>query len=183
MVILNNVESIMEEFTDKLKKCEIVRKVDGITLECKLKTTRTKFETAKTEIEKLCEEYELLPISLEQNEEDKTLFVLQFPELNIIYTDSEKEKIFTNTFEWLLDNAIEKTKMNISGLPTKINKQLLLDSKGAYTKIALEIFCNSCINPYKQNKDMYSKDSDFIKQLQSIYTQYVDTYCTQKGIK
>ena len=183
MVILNNIDTIYEEFQTKLTKCEIIRKVDGITLECKMKSKRTKFDTVKTEIEKLCEEYNLLPISLEQNEEDKTLFVLQFPELNVIYTDTEKENLYKNTFKWLLDNAIEKTKMNISGLPTNITKQLLQQSKDVYVKLAVTIFCNNGINPYKQTKETYLKDTDYLKSVGNIYMNYLDTYCFERGIK
>lgn len=183
MTVLNNVDEIYNEFSEKLQKSKIIRKLDGITLECELKSKRTKLETAKTEIEKLCEEYELLPISIEQNSEDKQLFVLQFPDLNTIYTDTEKQTMYNVTFKWLLDNAIEKTKMNISGLPTKITKQLLKDSRGSYVKVAIDVFYNSAVNKYKQSIDMYSRNTDYIKSIENLYLNYLDTYCEEKGIK
>lgn len=182
-MILNNIDEIYKEFAEKLQKSSIARKIDGITLECELKSKRTKFETAKTEIETLCEEYQLLPIEVEQNTENTQLFILQFPDLNPVYTEEEKEMMYNSTFKWLLDNAIDKTKMNISGLPTKITKQLLKDSSGSYIKLSINIFYNSGVNKYKQSEDSYLKDSDYVKSVEKLYLNYLDTYCKENNIK
>src|SRR5699024_5049165 len=110
------------------------------------------------------------------------LFAIQFPELNNIYTDKELEQLYNNVFNWLITNAIEKTKTNIGGLKTKVTKQLLLDSVNAYVKISIDIFCKSSINPYKENKETYTQDINYINKIKEIYNKYVTIYCNEHNI-
>lgn len=180
--ILNNVDLIKTKLNENLTKSQITKKIDGITLEGQINSKRIKFNTVKTELQTLCEEYELLPVSIEQNENDTTLYAIQFPDLNVLYTTAQLESLFEGIYEFLLDGAITKTKMNISGLPTTIDKALLTKTKSSYIKIALDIFCKNSINPYKQNKTLYLQDSDFLKQIEEIYIHYLDVYCEEKNI-
>lgn len=181
-IILNNIDRIYNQLNTDLQKSTIVRKIDGITIEGKLKSTRTRFNTVKTEIEEIALKYNIQPVSIEQNTEDKTLFAIQFPELNNIYTDKELEQLYNNVFNWLITNAIEKTKTNIGGLKTKVTKQLLLDSVNAYVKISIDIFCKSSINPYKENKETYTQDINYINKIKDIYNKYVTIYCNEHNI-
>lgn len=178
-IILNNVEDIIIAILEKSNTIDTMDKYDGITVEATIKNRRS-FKTAKEEIVNICIELNLNPISIEQNEDNKKKFALQFPELNVLYTNDQRQTLYNNLFKWLLDNASQRN--TVSSQPITITKALLTKSKDVYVKNAIIMYCKSNINPYKDKVDNYLNNAEYRKIVDTIYYNYLDTYCTENNI-
>lgn len=179
MELLNNIDSIKKELEEQLTTVSSVYKLDGITLECKLKS-RQKLSDAEKEINDTCDKLSLLPVSIEQNEEDKTIFAIQFPELYPLYTEEEKRKIYIDSFKWLFDNAIRRN--NVSQNKVVIDKATLLNAKDVYIKQAIGIFCRSHINPYKTSVKTFVEDKTYMSELNILFYEALEEYSKEVGM-
>lgn len=173
---LRNIDIILTTLQNKLTKISSSRKYDGITIECTLKS-RSKYDTAKEEINTVCKELKLLPIQMEQNEENPKIFILQFPELNVEYTEEEITTMYISNFKWLLDDIMSK---KAEVMP---DKDLLIRSKDIYVRQAISIYCRCNINPYKDNINNYLNNLEYRTKIDNMYLEYLDKYCKEHNIK
>lgn len=179
MELLSNIDNIKKELESKLDTVTSIYKLDGITLECKLKS-RQKLTNVSKQLEEICGELELLPISIEQNEDDKSIFALQFPELYPIYTEDERRKIYIDSFTWLFNNAIQRN--NVSQNKVVIDKSTILNGKDVYIKQALGIYCRSHINPYKSSVKTFMEDKKYMSELTMLFYEALEKYSKEVGI-
>lgn len=177
--LLNNVDLIQKELKSKLKTVSSIYKLDGITLQCKLKS-RVKFSDAKAEIECVCKDLQVLPISLEQNGDDKTLFIIQFPELYPLFTQEIERKIYVDNFIWLFNDAIQRNKVGLN--KAVINKSTILDGKDTYIKRALGIYCRYHINPYKTSVRTFTDDKEYMSKLAIYFYEALEEFSKENKI-
>lgn len=172
---LTNVESIIKELKCKVKGIDTMTKYDGITIIC-TKKYRYSFSNIQEQLNDICKELNLLPISLEQNEDDKSEFALQFPELKVEYTEDQITKMYKDNFKWLFDNVRSKKTEVIPG------KQLLMESINVFVKQAISIYCRSNINPYKENIQDYLENVKYRADIEKLFYEYLIQYCTENNI-
>ena len=170
--IKTNIETIKKQLeNDTFIKEYII--VDGISLECKIPEKKT-FKQCQTELNKKCKALGLLPISTELNQDDKKLFLLQFPELTPYYTEEHQYNIFYKSAEYFIKTSIELSKR----AGTIVTRKMLLDT---IEKIVYEItkLCyNSNVNKYKVTLEDLKNDAQLNNQIKLIVEEVINVYTT-----
>lgn len=175
-MILNNVESIINELTDKVPYVAKMEKFDGISIEITL-TQKSKFDTVKEKLTSICKDLGILPIDVHMNNNSDKTFLLEFPDLNVLYSDEEKEKLYKDSFKWLLDLSI-KNSVNV-----QVTRTTIINAKDSFVKQAIQIYCKSNINPYKENVETdYLNNVEYRKNIDSLFYTYANTYCAENNI-
>lgn len=175
MSVLTNIESIIKEIDGEIKCIKSMEKMDGITMECSV-SQKNKYNDATTKITELLTELDLQPINIHKNTEDDKKFAVEFPDMNVIYTEEENEKFYKDSFTWLFDLAIKK-----SGA-IKITKELLMAGKDSFEKQAIHIYFRSNVNPYKEKIEDYLNDVKYRKNLDNIFYPFTEDYCNEHHI-
>lgn len=163
---LLTIEDIMVALKKKAKYIANIEKVDGITMECSLAESK-KAEDRLDEVKELCKELKNTPVAIELNEAKENVFLVQFPEMIPEYTDEQIEKMFIDTFKWLIDNFLTNSK-NIN-----FTKEQFALEKNMFVKHAIIIYYRSNVNQYKQKPEDYLNNLDFRNKIDNIYLDYL----------
>lgn len=169
---LKNVDNIIKALKQDIKKIVKLTKFDGITIECSVQEDK-KVDDGIKEINKLCEKLELRPIATEKSKEKNNVFIVQFPELIPEYTEAQIKKMYNLSFKWLLDNLIRNDKEH------KVTPELLIKYKSLVVRKAIQIYCRSNINQYKEKLEDYLQDKKYVEKIDVLYYQFLETY---KGV-
>lgn len=166
---LINIEAIIKAIKPEIKKVIKLSKYDGITMECFVENSKD-IDKGIKEMEQICTKLDLIPIATEISKNKDNVFIIQFPELNPAYTDNQIKKMYKLTFKWLLDNLL-KTDVN-----KKVTKDILLKFKSIVVKEAIQTFCRSNINLYKDNAINYLNNKNYKEKIDLIYLDFLETY-------
>lgn len=173
---LTNVDVIIKELQKLCKQIKTFEKLDGITIECTV-TNSKKLDNGIKEVTDVCKNLNLIQISIEKSSTKNTSFALQFPELNVYYSEDIITKMYEDNFKWLFDNIMEKPQS------VNIDKTFLLQNKDMLVKQAISTYCRSNINPYKENVKDYLNNTEYIRKISTIYILYLDKYWDDMQIK
>jgi len=164
----NNVESMIETFRGQVKNVVSMRKFDGITIECDV-DTEAKRENAMNEMQALSKKLNFIPVAIEARADSATLFGVQYPELKPKYLEEQVKKMYTDTFEFLIDNIKMKD-------PKSITKTILVENMDRLTKHAITVYCRSNINQYKDNVNNYLNNTKYRAKINSWYLEFIENY-------
>lgn len=170
----NNIEGIMNKIKEESKLTTLFKKFDGITIECRVPVDCDR-EKAIQEMECILTKEGLVPYNIERNKEVQNAYVVQFPELDIIYTNEEKVKAYKTIFKFLLDN-INQNRDN------PVSKSSVIESREIYIKQTIQAFHRSHINRYKIGVADLLNDLDYRKHLERLFLDYVDEYMDSKAL-
>lgn len=170
----NNIEGIIDKLKESAKLTIKFKKFNGISFEGKLPIDGNREEAIK-EMENLLSKFELKPYQIGENKEVSNAYMVQFPELDVIYSNEEKIKIYKLLFKFSLDNINENRK-------EVTPKHYILDYINLYVKMAIQGFYRSCINPYKINEDDLLNDLEYRNHLETLFISYVDEYLNEKAL-
>lgn len=170
----HNIEGIIENLKKDAKLTILFKKFDGISFECRTPIDGDR-EKAISEMETLLAQKELNPHLIERNKEVSNAYMVQFPELDIIYTDKEKIKIYKMTFKFLLDNINQNR-------PEPVSKSFILEFRDIYIKQTIQYYARSHINRYKLSVDDLLNDREYREHLETLFIKYVDEYMKEKTL-
>lgn len=168
----HNIEGIIEKIKKEAKLTILFKKSDGITFESRTPIDGNR-ENAIAEMEDILTRLGLVPYQIGRHKEVSNSFLVQFPELDVIYSNEEKIKMYKNIFKFLLDNINQNRKEPVS-------KSFILDFKEVYTKQTIQAFARSNLNRYKVNVDDMLNDIEFRGHLDVLFINYVDEYFKDK---
>ena len=127
---LDNIEGIVEVLADKLKSDSAfvsIRKYDGITIEfCSVNNEKRDYLIDS--VKNVVKDLDLKNYVIEKRKDSVINFILQFPDMNPIYTEDEKENMYKNNFKWLLDDSLANK--------PDLTKLYIQDHKENYVKLA-----------------------------------------------
>ena len=166
-VSYKNIESIIKVLEGKSIYVTQLRKLDGITIECT--TTVDKIDNAMSEMKAISKQLGLMPVATEIRKDSNNLFGLQYPELKPIYSEAEMKKMYNDNFEFLFDNIKMKD-------PKSINKTNLIENMEILTKHAINTYCRSNINQYKESVDDYINNPKYRTKINGWYLEFIDVY-------
>lgn len=167
-----NVESIIKGIKDKLSYVETANKYDGITIEFKL-YDETKSVEAKNQVEMVCKEYKLIPYSIEQHKLDNKKFIVQFPEMVPEYTNDEIEKMYIDSFKWLLADVV--------GNKSDVTKEYIIKNIDKFINMAIKIYIRSNANQYKEDTKTKLNDIEYRKNLKALFLNCLEDYWNNRG--
>lgn len=170
----NNIEGIISKLKESAKLTIKFKKFNGISFEGKLPVDGNRVE-AINEMEELLSKLDLMPYQIEENKEVSNAYMVQFPELDVIYSNEEKIKMYRMIFKFLLDSINENRK-------ELTPKSYLLDYINLYTKQTIQAFYRSNINPYKITEDELLNDVEYRSHLETLFISYVDEYLKDKAL-
>lgn len=165
-VSLNNMEDIIKVLKDKLDYLIKIEKLDGITLECYMESNQLADKKFKN-IEKVCTELKLNPIALELNEDQKNIFILQFPEMTPNYSESQELKLYKNSFKWLINNFNTNNNL-VKGTPINF-----ANYKDAFVKQAIMIHYRCNTNQYKSKLEDYLNNIEYRAKIDNWFLDYL----------
>lgn len=168
MIKYKNIEEIIAYLLPLCKSVIKMEKYDGISIECYV-PEKVKVSKGMKEITKICTDTELANNSMEENKEKANVFLLQFPNLNPKYSEEQIKDMYFKTFDLLLSNARSNKEIVVT-------KELLLKFKNVITKNAIEIFCKSNLNLYKENINNYINNPDYRYTIDMYFEEFVDGY-------
>lgn len=168
----NNIESIIDKVSKESKLTISFKKFDGITFECKTPFESNRNEAIK-EMKDILDRLNLLPYIIEENKEVSNAYMIQFPELDVKYTDEEKEKIYYMIFRFLLDSVNENRK-------TITTKKYIMDFKDIYIKQTIIAYVRSSVNRYKVKVEDLLNNIEYRSCLEVLFTRYVDEYLRER---
>lgn len=160
------IEDLIKPLSDKLDDTYVVQKYNGITLMVK---SQRSVDAGMAEVKSVCKKLKITGFSIEKNMWDEESFLLQFPDFVPEYNDEEIYNMYVFNFKWLLDNL----KQNQDGV---IDKSSVLNGKEQFIRNAIQTYCRSNINPYKENADTYLNDIDYRRKLAMWFEQVLATY-------
>ena len=164
---ITNVEAIIKKL-NKVKGVESFRKIDGITIECICKNTKD-MNSIIDEVKSICKDLKLPQLLIEKNKIANDKLAIQFPELDVKYSDEEFNKLITDAFAWLVDNMKQNDTNN------SINRQVMIDNIGMITKLTTDIYYKSNVNKYKVKIEDLLNDKDFRETLNKMFMNYINT--------
>lgn len=167
---LHNTETIAKLLSEKAKVVNKIIKLDGITIECTVASSDL-VNKGLLEMNRLCKKYNLLPISTEQNKDKQNIFIVQFPDLNVQYTDEEKHKLYY----YILNNNITNFIANCKNLNKPISIQDVIYSKGSFIRQAIRLYSRTSTNIYRTNLQSLLSDSEYIHYVSQIFDEVVSS--------
>ena len=168
----HNIEGIIEKLKEEAKLTILFKKFDGISFECRTPIDGDR-ESAIKEMETILDTHKLIPFLIERNEEVSNAFIVQFPELDVIYINDEKIKMYKMIFKFLLDNINQNRKEPVS-------KSFVLEFKEIYIKQTIQAFARSNLNRYKIKVEDLLNDIEYREHLEVLFIKYVDEYMKDK---
>lgn len=164
-VIYNNIDDIIKYVkSQKIDGVKNITKYDGITFEC-TKTKKSNIDEIKQNINNVCRAINVLPISIEENKTDDTKFIVQLPQLDVIYSEEQIEAIYKSSFDFLLQDTLLQR--------PNITKEELLKNKAIYVKNAILIYCRNNINPYRKSTKEYLTDPEYVYKIMQLFITYI----------
>lgn len=164
----SNIETIIKQLKKESKLVIQFRKYNGISLECRTAIDGDR-DKAIAEMRTILDKCNFVPYDIERHKEVPNAFLVQFPNLDVTYTEDEKIKMYKDIFKFLLDTVNRNQE-------TMIPKSQIIDYKDLYTKQTIEAFARSNVNPYYITKDDMLNDIDFRNHLDTLFLKYVDEY-------
>lgn len=168
----HNVEGIIEKIKKDAKLTILFKKYDGITFECRTPIDGNR-DMAINEMEQILNSLNLIPYQIETHKEVSNAFIVQFPELDVIYSNEEKIKMYKMIFKFLLDNINQNRKEPVS-------KGFILEFKEIYIKQTIQAFFRSNLNRYKIKVEDLLNDIEYRNHLELLFIKYVDEYLKDK---
>lgn len=168
----HNIEGIIKNVKNESKLTISFRKFDGISFECRTPIDGNR-EEAISEMKSILDKFELIPYQIERHKETSNAYIVQFPELDIIYSNEEKIKMYKMIFKFLLDNINQNKKEPVS-------KSFILESKEIYIKQTIQAFTRSNLNRYKIKVEDLLNDIEYREHLEVLFIKYVDEYMKDK---
>ena len=168
----HNIEGIIKNVKNESKLTISFRKFDGISFECRTPIDGNR-EEAIFEMKSILDKFELIPYQIERHKETSNAYIVQFPELDIIYSNEEKIKMYKMIFKFLLDNINQNKKEPVS-------KSFILESKEIYIKQTIQAFTRSNLNRYKIKVEDLLNDIEYREHLEVLFIKYVDEYMKDK---
>lgn len=168
----HNVEGIIENIKKEAKLTILFKKFDGITFECRTPIDGNR-EIAIQEMELILTKLELVPYQIERHKEVSNAYIVQFPELDVIYSNEEKIKMYKMIFKFLLDNINQNRKEPLS-------RSFILEFKEVYIKQTIQAFARSNLNRYKIKEEDLLNDLEYREHLEMLFIKYVDEYLKDK---
>ena len=165
----NNIEGIIIKLKEEAKLTIKFKKFNGITFECRVPIDCDR-ESAIKEMEELLSRYQLFPYQIGRDTEVQNAYTVQFPELDVIYSNEEKIKMYKQLFKFFLDNLNENKKELVS-------KSVILDFKYLFVKQTIQAFWRSNLNQYKISEKELLNDEDYRN---TLFIEYVDEYLKDK---
>lgn len=167
----NNMEKIIKALKLRLKDYKEILKYDGVTIEFTCKDNKSRDIGAKEVIE-VVKELKLKNYLTENSKYDSGKFILQFPDMTPVYTETEKKKLYTDNFKWLLDDSIRNK--------PDLTKPFILDHTDNYVKLAITTYYRSNVNQYKEKLEDYLNDIEYRQRLNNLFRDYLDVYWNSK---
>ena len=166
---LTNITNIVKELQNKVKKVNTFKKIDGISVECIINEKADRKEAIQ-EVINACKELKLTSPLTEENKENKLAFALQFPDLNVEYSDKEFKQLVEQALQWLLDNMYHNDKKAI------LTKDVIIHNKGIFEKQIIGIYYNSHTNKYKQSLKELLNNQELRQKVSDIFDKFIITY-------
>lgn len=168
----NNIEGIVDNIKNEINLTILFKKFDGITIECRTPIDGNR-ENAIIEMKSVLDKLELTPYQIERHKEVTNAYIIQFPELDVIYSNEEKIKMYKMIFKFLLDNINQNRKEPVS-------KSFILEFKEIYIKQTIQAFARSNLNRYKIDVTDLLNDKEYREHLELLFIKYVDEYLKNK---
>ena len=124
------------------------------------------------EVIEVVKELKLKNYLTENSKYDSGKFILQFPDMTPVYTETEKKKLYTDNFKWLLDDSIRNK--------PDLTKPFILDHTDNYVKLAITTYYRSNVNQYKEKLEDYLNDIEYRQRLNNLFRDYLDVYWNSK---
>lgn len=166
-IVFNSVDDIRKYLKSNCKKVIRIKKYDGITLECAVESKTSAKEGIK-EVNEICKQLKLLPISTEVNKEKPNIFLLQFPELVFEPDEETLQKLYKELFEWQLDLMHENN--------TSVSRQIVEDNSSVIIKQCIAMYYRAHCNQYKVRLDDLVKNYDYYLKIEHLFKVYLDEY-------
>lgn len=173
---LTNIDLIAKRVKKEIDSIKELVKLDGITLEITLKP-KCDTATVYDKIRKFCEDFNLNPISLEENKNKEKTFALQFPEFTNNFTDEEKEKLYLTNFKFLIDSLIRNDYNH------KVTTNVLRKSRDIVIEQCFSIYFRSYANQYKEKIEDLINNQELKYKMQNLYTEFINEYIIEHDIK
>lgn len=166
---LTNIENIISELRKRLTKVNTFNGIDGITVECIINDKANREEVME-EVKQICKELKLTSPLTEAHKDKELAFALQFPDLDVQYTDSEFKQLVEDTLKFILDN------MCWNNQKAMLTKDVIIHNKGLFIKQVIGIYYNSHSNKYKENIKDLLNNQELRQKIESIFDEYIKTY-------
>ena len=168
----HNIEGIILNIKPELELTILLKKFDGITFEGRTPIDGNR-EKAIDEMCKVLDKLELVPYQIERHKEVSNAYIVQFPELDVIYSNDEKIHKYKMIFKFLLDNINQNREEPVS-------KSSVLESMDIYIKQTIQAFARGDINRYKLSEKDLLNDMEYRKHLETLFINYGDEYFKNK---
>lgn len=165
-----NVESIINALRPVARNIVDFRKLDGITIECKV-AEPSKRDNAMNEIQAISKQLGVIPVAVELRNDSDVLFGAQYPDLVPEYTQAEVKQMYIDNFKFLFDNIKMKD-------PKSITKTNLIENMDRFIKHATMIYYKSNINQYKETLEDFTHTNRYKSELNGWYLDYMMSYIT-----
>lgn len=170
----NNIEGIINKLRESAKLTIKFKKFNGISFEGRLPIDGDRVRAIE-EIEELLSDLSLVPYQIDESKEVSNAYLVQFPELDIIYSNEEKINMYKYIFKFLLDNINENRK-------ELTPKSYILDYMNLYIKQTIQAFYRSNVNPYKIKEEDLLNDEKFRQHLEALFISFVDEYLKDRAL-
>lgn len=167
---MNTIDNICKKINEEVPIILKCKKIDGITLECYI-YNKLNVKDNINEIRNQLHILNINPMNIEINKKQPNVFALQFPELDVQYSENENNKLYESIFNWLLNNYTK----NVANKKL-INKEQILKNGMIFTKQAIDIYYRSYINQYKHNIKDYMNNFEYRIKLDKLFELYVDIW-------
>lgn len=164
---LTNVDGIIKELKKKAKYLTSIEKLDGITIECSVAKTK-KAEDKIEDVKAICKTLVPYQAAIELNEKFDNVFIIQFPELVPEYTDEEINKMYMDSFKWLVDN------FKTNDAASNYTPELFMRQKDKFVKHAILIYYRSNTNQYRCKPEDLLNDKEYRTRIDSIFIDYIN---------
>ena len=86
------------------------------------------------------------------------------------YTDKELEKMYNNSFKWLLDGVMS------SDTKHKVTTEVIMQYKAIFVKQAVTIHFNSNTNLYKEKIENYLNNKEYTAVVEKLFIRFANEY-------
>ena len=167
MKLLNNIDKIIKELSNKDGHIKEIKKLDGITFEVIIKEKANRDNVIKT-VEDLCKDLKLPSTTIEKQAEDETRFAVQFPDLDPKYTKDEMAKLINHNIKWCIDN------INTNNIHGELTKEDLKYNSNIIVKQVIVTYYNSNVNRYKVTLKDTLNSLELRDLVQTLLNEFLD---------
>lgn len=168
---MNNIEEIIKKIKPKFRCFSYIMKYDGITIEFEVKNINS-IDKDIAKVEKVLKELNIIDFSIEKRKDMNNRFSVQFPNMIPKYNDEQINKMYKDTFLWLLDDSLRNK--------PDLTRQFIITNSDKYIKQAIKTYCRSNINRYKENENDYLQNYEYRQKLFPLFITCVDAALENK---